>query len=107
MPKPQARQTPDIIVPTGRAVKRYLDGEFYCKASPCCEMSRPSRSCSRDTLSSTKALTGFSSTYVAAPDHTRAASLHDTIVAPSVFPQRDMILLIARLAPLPDATEWR
>ena len=30
---------------------------FYCKASPRCEMSRPSSSCSRETRSGTKAET--------------------------------------------------
>ena len=42
----------NIIVLNKRAEKRYLDGEFYCKASPCCEMSRPSSSYSRGSRAS-------------------------------------------------------
>src|SRR4029078_12154406 len=35
---------------------------FYCNASPCCEISRPSSSCCSDTRSGTNALTSLSST---------------------------------------------
>src|ERR1700743_2940046 len=48
---PRYCQGLDTILPSAGAAERYFDGAAYCRASPCCVISRPSISCSLETRS--------------------------------------------------------